>query len=68
MEKIVKIITSSSTRMWCYNLMIAVMLYMTVRGYLKDDEAVALNAIAAAFFAVAMINTPHTPKHLKEEK
>lgn len=68
MEKIINIITSPGTRMWCYNLMIAVMSYMTIRGYLNGDEAAALNAIAAAFFAVAMVNTPRTPKHLKEEK
>ena len=68
MEKIINIVTSPGTRMWCYNVMIAVMSYAAVRGYLKGDEVAALNAIAAAFFAVAMINTPHTPKHLKEGK
>ena len=68
MEKVINIVTSPGTRMWCYNLMIAVMSYMAVRGYLKGDEIAALNAIAAAFFAVAIVNTPRTPKHLKEEK
>lgn len=66
MNKIIETITSPTTRMWCYNLMIAVMTYLTVKGYLKGDETTALTAIGAAFFAVASANTPkndHQGKH-----
>ena len=58
MNKIIETVTSPTTRMWCYNLMIAVMAYLTIKGYLHGDESAALTAIGAAFFAVASINTP----------
>ena len=60
MSKVIETVTSPTARMWCYNLMIAVMAYLTVKGYLKGDETAALTAIGAAFFAVASINTDHT--------
>ena len=64
MEKMINALTSPTTRMWCYNLMIAVMSYLTVKGYLKGDDTAALTAIGAAFFAVASANTDHAPgKH-----
>nr|DAS14678.1 MAG TPA: hypothetical protein [Caudoviricetes sp.] len=53
--------------MWCYNLMIAVMAYLTVKGYLKGDETAALTAIGAAFFAVASVNTPKNDYQGKHE-
>jgi hypothetical protein len=53
--------------MWCYNLMIAVMAYLTVKGYLKGDETAALTAIGAAFFAVASVNTPKNNYQGKHE-
>lgn len=45
--------------MWCYNVMCAVMALLTVRGIVDGDEAAAILAVGAAFFAVASIHTPH---------
>lgn len=59
MGRIIEIITSPTTRMWCYNVMGAIMTLLTVRGIIDGDEAAALLAVSAAFFAVASINTPH---------
>lgn len=67
MNKVIETITSPTTRMWCYNLMIAVMAYLTVKGYLKGDETTALTAIGAAFFAVASVNTPKNNYQGKHE-
>lgn len=62
MEKIIDILVSPTTRMWCYNVMTAVMTVLTVRGVVDGDEATALLAVGAALFAVASINTPHPEK------
>lgn len=67
MEKVINTVTAPKTRMWCYNLMIAVMAYLTVKGYLKGDETAALTAIGAAFFAVASVNTPKNDYQGKHE-
>ena len=67
MSKVIDTVTSPTTRMWCYNLMIAVMAYLTVKGYLKGDETAALTAIGAAFFAVASVNTPKNDYQGKHE-
>lgn len=67
MNKVIEAVTSPTTRMWCYNLMIAVMAYLTVKGYLKGDETAALTAIGAAFFAVASVNTPKNNYQGKHE-
>lgn len=67
MNKVIDTVTSPTARMWCYNLMIAVMAYLTVKGYLKGDETAALTAIGAAFFAVASINTPKNNYQGKHE-
>lgn len=67
MNKIIEAVTSPTTRMWCYNLMITVMTYLTVKGYLKGDDTAALTAIGAAFFAVASINTPKNNYQGKHE-
>lgn len=67
MNKVIETATSPTTRMWCYNLMIAVMAYLTVKGYLKGDETAALTAIGAAFFAVASVNTPKNAYQGKHE-
>ena len=67
MDKVIETVTSPATRMWCYNLMIAVMAYLTVKGYLKGDETAALTAIGAAFFAVASVNTPKNDYQGKHE-
>lgn len=67
MNKVIETVTSPTTRMWCYNLMIAVMAYLTVKGYLKGDETSALTAIGAAFFAVASVNTPKSNYQGKHE-
>ena len=67
MDKVIETVTSPTTRMWCYNLMIAVMAYLTVKGYLKGDETAALTAIGGAFFAVASINTPKNDYQGKHE-
>lgn len=67
MNKVIETITSPTARMWCYNLMIAVMAYLTVKGYLKGDETAALTAIGAAFFAVASVNTPKSNYQGKHE-
>lgn len=67
MDKIIETVTSPATRMWCYNLMIVVMTYLTVKGYLKNDESAALTAIGAAFFAVASVNTPKNDYQGKHE-
>jgi hypothetical protein len=53
--------------MWCYNVMIAVMAYLTVKGYLTGDESTAFTAIGAAFFAVASVNTPKNNYQGKHE-
>lgn len=63
MEKIVSVVTAPATRMWCYNVMIAVMTVLTVRGIIKSDDATAFTALGAAFFAVASINTPRPSKN-----
>lgn len=67
MNKIIETVTSPTTRMWCYNLMIAIMTYLTVKGYLKGDETTAVTAIGAALFAVASINTPKNNYQGKHE-
>lgn len=67
MNKVIETVTSPTTRMWCYNLMIAVMAYLTVKGYLKGDETSALTAIGAALFAVASVNTPKNDYQGKHE-
>jgi len=67
MEKAINLLTAPKTRMWAYNLMIAVMAYLTVKGYLKGDETAALTAIGAAFFAVASVNTPKSNYQGKHE-
>ena len=67
MDKVIETVTSPTTRMWCYNLLIAVMAYLTVKGYLKGDETAALTAIGAAFFAVASVNTPKNDYQGKHE-
>lgn len=67
MNKVIETVTSPTTRMWCYNLMIAIMAYLTVKGYLKGDETAALTAIGAAFFAVASVNTPKSNYQGKHE-
>lgn len=67
MNKVIETVTSPTTRMWCYNLMIAVMAYLTVKGYLKGDETTALTAIGAALFAVASVNTPKNDYQGKHE-
>lgn len=67
MNKVIETVTSPTTRMWCYNLMITVMTYLTVKGYLKGDETAALTAIGAAFFAVASVNTPKSNYQGKHE-
>lgn len=67
MNKVIETVTSPTTRMWCYNLMIAVMAYLTVKGYLHGDESTALTAIGAAFFAVASVNTPKNDYQGKHE-
>ena len=67
MNKVIDTVTSPTARMWCYNLMIAVMAYLTVKGYLKGDESAALTAIGAAFFAVASVNTPKNNYQGKHE-
>lgn len=67
MNKAIDLLTAPKTRMWAYNLMIAIMGYLTVRGYLHSDETAALTAIGAALFAVASVNVDHTPgKHEAE--
>ena len=67
MNKVIETVTSPTTRTWCYNLMIAVMAYLTVKGYLNGDETAALTAIGAAFFAVASVNTPKNDYQGKHE-
>lgn len=67
MNKVIETVTSPTARMWCYNLMIAVMAYLSVKGYLKGDETAALTAIGAAFFAVASVNTPKNNYQGKHE-
>ena len=67
MNKVIETVTSPATRMWCYNLMIAVMGYLTVKGYLKGDDTSALTAIGAALFAVASVNTPKNDYQGKHE-
>lgn len=60
MEKIVSVVTAPATRMWCYNVMIAVMTVLTVRGIIRSDDAAAFTALGAAFFAVASTNVDRT--------
>lgn len=59
-------ITAPVTRMWAYNVMVAVMAALTIWGVLDGDKAAALNAIAAALFAVASANVNKSGKHEKE--
>lgn len=60
MEKIINILTAPTTRMWCYNVMIAIMTVLTVRGIINSDDAAAFTALGAAFFAIASVNVDHT--------
>ena len=60
MDKIVSVLTAPVTRMWCYNVMVAVMTVLTVRGIINSDDAAALTALGAAFFAVASANVDRT--------
>lgn len=59
-------ITAPTTRIWAYNIMVAVMAALTVWGILDGDKAAALNAVAAALFAVASANVNNPGKHEKE--
>mgnify|MGYP001006769933 FL=1 len=52
--------------MWAYNIMVAVMAALTIWGVLDGDKAAALNAVAAALFAVASANVDKPGKHEKE--
>lgn len=52
--------------MWSYNIMVAVMAALTVWGVLDGNKAAALNAVAAALFAVASANVDKPGKHEKE--
>ena len=52
--------------MWLYNIMVAVMAALTVWGALDGDKAAAVNAVAAALFAVASVNVDKPGKHEKE--
>lgn len=67
MSKIIEIVTSPTTRMWCYNVMATVMTLMTVKGVVNGDEAAAILAVGAALFAVASINTPKNSYQGKHE-
>ena len=67
MSKIIEVVTSPATRMWCYNVMAAVMALMTVKGIVNDDEAAAILAVGAALFTVASINTPKNNYQGKHE-
>lgn len=67
MNKMIEIVTSPTTRMWCYNVMSAVMVFLTVRGVVDGDEAAAILATGAALFAVASINTPKNTYQGKHE-
>lgn len=60
MDKIINTLTAPATRMWCYNVMIAIMTVLTVRGIINSDDAAAFTALGAAFFAVASANVDHT--------
>ena len=59
-------ITAPVTRMWAYNVMVAVMAALTIWGVLDDNKAAALNAVAAVLFAVASANVDKPGKHEKE--
>lgn len=59
-------ITAPTTRMWAYNIMVAVMAAATVWGILDGNKAAALNAIASALFAVASTHVDKPGKHEKE--
>lgn len=67
MNKIIEIVTSPATRMWCYNVMATVMTLMTVKGIVNGDEAAAILAVGAALFAVASVNTPKNNYQGKHE-
>ena len=60
MEKVINTLTAPTTRMWCYNVMVAVMTVLTVRGIINSDDAAAFTALGAAFFAIASINVDRT--------
>jgi hypothetical protein len=59
-------ITAPTIRMWAYNIMVAVMAALTVWGVLDGSKAAALNAVAAALFAVASANVDKPGKHERE--
>lgn len=59
MKDIITLATAPRFRTWAYGLMTAVMTYLTVRGVIDGDSAAALNAIGAAFFAIAGANVNH---------
>lgn len=67
MNKMIEIVTSPTTRMWCYNVMATVMTLMTVKGVVNGDEAAAILAVGAALFAVASVNTPKNNYQGKHE-
>ena len=67
MSKIIEVVTSPTTRMWCYNVMATVMTLMTVKGIVNGDEAAAILAVGAALFAVASVNTPKNNYQGKHE-
>ncbi len=67
MSKIIETVTAPATRMWCYNVMIAIMTVLTVRGIINSDDAAAFTALGAAFFAIASVNTPKNNYQGKHE-
>lgn len=67
MNKVIEIVTSPTTRMWCYNVMATIMTLLTVKGIVDGDEAAAILAVGAALFAVASINTPRNNYQGKHE-
>ena len=67
MNKVIEIVTSPTTRMWCYNVMATIMTLLTVKGAVDGNEAAAILAVGAALFAVASINTPRNNYQGKHE-
>lgn len=53
--------------MWAYNVMVAIMAALTIWGVLDGNKAAAINAVAAALFAVASANVDKPGKHEKEK-
>lgn len=53
-----RIITNPRVRRWLYGIALAATALLAVYGLLDGEQVAAWNAVAAALFGLALVNTP----------